>query len=120
MLKECQFKSKTEVISVATFKDRFRELVDTSDYDSIQLQLYTELGISKFRYYNWQYGRGEPDTEMLKKLAVFFNVSLEYLLGASGVKKPSENPDQDLPSEAIKQLEAYRELLRLKYGKRKE
>ena len=103
---------------MAKFKDRFRELVESSDYESTQI--YTMLEISKFQFYNWQYGRGEPDTEMLKKLASFFDVSLEWLLGASGVKKPAENPDKDLPVEAVRQLDEYRELIRLKYGKKVE
>jgi HTH-type transcriptional regulator, competence development regulator len=39
------------------------------------------LGISRARYSHYENGRSEPDNETLKKLADFFNVTTDYLLG---------------------------------------
>lgn len=40
------------------------------------------LGISKSRYNNWEIKRSEPSVLYLKKLADFFCVSIDYLVGA--------------------------------------
>ena len=59
----------------------------------------------------------EPSLETIKKLAEFFNVSVDYLLGLSNVKdianppKPIEN---GLTPENIEELKKYAELLKLK------
>lgn len=41
------------------------------------------LGIHRGTYANYEAGRREPDNETLHKLADFFNVSIDYLLGRS-------------------------------------
>jgi transcriptional regulator with XRE-family HTH domain len=44
-------------------------------------------------YSNWEYGRTEPDTEMLKKIAGMYAVSLDYLLDRTD--DPSVNLSED-------------------------
>lgn len=39
------------------------------------------IGVSQQTVGSWEVGRTSPDNEMLKKLAAFFNVSVDYLLG---------------------------------------
>ncbi len=39
------------------------------------------IGVSQQTVGSWEVGRTSPDNEMLKKLASFFNVSVDYLLG---------------------------------------
>ena len=39
------------------------------------------LGVSKSRYNNWEIERAEPNIEFLIKLADFFCVSIDYLVG---------------------------------------
>jgi transcriptional regulator with XRE-family HTH domain len=41
------------------------------------------LGITRQAYGNYESGKREPDFKTLDKLADFFNVSLDYLLGKS-------------------------------------
>lgn len=41
------------------------------------------LGISRARYSHYENGRSEPDNETLNKLADFFHVTTDYLLGRS-------------------------------------
>ncbi|MBO6203232.1 MAG: helix-turn-helix transcriptional regulator [Selenomonas sp.] len=39
------------------------------------------IGVSQQTVGSWEVGRTSPDNEMLQKLASFFNVSVDYLLG---------------------------------------
>lgn len=39
------------------------------------------IGLSRARYSHYENNRVEPDTEILKRLADFYNVSIDYLLG---------------------------------------
>lgn len=41
------------------------------------------IGVSQQTVGSWEVGRTSPDNEMLKKLAAFFNVSVDYLLGCT-------------------------------------
>ncbi|WP_439022639.1 helix-turn-helix domain-containing protein [Bacillus thuringiensis] len=64
------------------------------------------LGISRARYSHYENGRSEPDNETLKKLADFFDISVDYLLGRTNSSVSSEN-DYDSLSEItdhVKQL----------------
>ena len=40
----------------------------------------TMLGVSQSTYSRYELGQTPPNIEMLKKLAAFFNVSIDYLL----------------------------------------
>lgn len=44
-----------------------------------------QLGIPYTTYVNYEKGTREPNLEMLIKLADFFNVSVDYLLGRGNV-----------------------------------
>lgn len=46
-----------------------------------QEEIANKLGLSRARYSHYENGRSEPDTEMLQKMADFFGVSVDYLLG---------------------------------------
>lgn len=46
-----------------------------------QEQLSNKLGIKRSTYAKYETGENEPDYEMLQKLANFFDVSTDYLLG---------------------------------------
>lgn len=45
-----------------------------------QYEVADALGISRPRYAHYEQGRSEPDIEMLKKIARYFGVSVEYLI----------------------------------------
>lgn len=44
-----------------------------------QKQLAEELGITQFNYCNYETGKTEPNIDLLRKLADYYNVSLDYL-----------------------------------------
>ena len=56
-----------------------------------QAKLSSTLGIHRGTYANYEAGNREPDNETLQKLADFFNVTTDYLLGRSdnAVSSPS-------------------------------
>ncbi|WP_034757852.1 helix-turn-helix domain-containing protein [Rossellomorea vietnamensis] len=46
-----------------------------------QEEVAGRIGISRARYSHYENGRSEPDTEILNKLADYYDVSVDYLLG---------------------------------------
>jgi transcriptional regulator with XRE-family HTH domain len=52
------------------------------------------LGISRARYSHYENGRSEPDNETLKKLADFFNVTTDYLLGRTDTPNREASNEQ--------------------------
>ena len=54
-------------------------------------QLGNILGITKTGISYWENGRSVPDNEMLLKLADFFDVSIDYLLGKTDIETKIDN-----------------------------
>ena len=51
-------------------------------------QVANKLGLKGHSTYsNWEYGKREPDSEMLRKLAELYDVSTDYLLGITDSTK---------------------------------
>lgn len=59
--------------------ERIKEL--RCDRHLNQVQLGTALGVTKQCISNWENDNIQPSVEMLTKIAKFFNVSCDYLLG---------------------------------------
>ncbi|MBC1523604.1 helix-turn-helix domain-containing protein [Listeria booriae] len=53
-----------------------------------QYALADELGFSRGKLANYEQGSREPDFETLTKIATYFNVTTDYLLGNSDVRYP--------------------------------
>lgn len=68
-----------------------------------QLDAAKHLGIAKTTYASYEQGRREPDNKMLAKLANFFDVSLDYLLG--NTEKPQHVDLADSKNETIMTFE---------------
>lgn len=74
------------------------------------------FGIVKSTVSLYESGKSTPDDEIKKKIAEYFNVSLDYLMGASDIRNPYKNinandkeepsfPDEfSTPEEAVKFL----------------
>lgn len=56
-----------------------------------QEDLAKRVGIARTTYAMYEQGKREPDYEILQKLADFFEVSVDYLLGRTAKQKPHEN-----------------------------
>ena len=97
-----------------------------------QYQLAEKLGFSRGQIANYEQGQREPDYETLWKIADFFNVSVDELLGRDK-KNPSDDfeafmfddkeafdalPD-DVKQELIKEINEKIEFLKYKHDKDK-
>lgn len=76
------------------FGDRLRKLRDEYGFSQEQLGNKTNLSTSTIGMY--EQGRRQPDNETLVKLANVFDVSVDYLLGNTEVRKANEPYDNEL------------------------
>lgn len=91
-----------------------------------QAQMAEVLEIDRSTYTKYESGKSNPDSTMLKKIADFFHVSVDYLLGRTNdaekkkdilETKAYHNLDASgLPEEDIRKVEEYIELLKKKYN----
>lgn len=73
------------------FKDRLRKLRKSKGLS--QYTLAEQLGLSRGQIGNYEQGSREPDYETLIKIADYFNVSVDYILGRTTELNPiSTNP----------------------------
>lgn len=63
------------------FGNRLKELRKSKNLS--QEKLAEILGASNNAVYNWEVGRSQPPIEIITKLAEYFNVTTDYLLGFS-------------------------------------
>lgn len=90
-----------------------------------QEALGKSVGVSTSMIGMYETDARQPSYEVLKKMADFFGVSTDYLLGVSDIRNPIETLaayrtdgyDEDLPAEAQEELKQYIEFLKLKYRK---
>lgn len=61
------------------FTNRLCELIDESD--QTQNKISKDLGIRKQQLSNWKLGHTEPSLDDIIMLALYFDVSTDYLLG---------------------------------------
>jgi transcriptional regulator with XRE-family HTH domain len=64
---------------------RLRELRE--DRDLSQKQVAGELGMSQTGYSKYETGENDIPTVVLRKLALFYNVSVDYILGETDQKE---------------------------------
>jgi len=81
-----------------------------------QIDLAKLLNTSQQSVSFYEMGKRDPDTKTLGILSDFFNVSIDYLLCKSDVKKPEKLLDDYnmLSEDSKQQLEKYIELLKIK------
>lgn len=92
-----------------------------------QEQLAKEFGISQQTISSYEKGIREPDIATLKGMADFFSVSIDYLLGKTNIPDTIETLalsrkdgyDEDLPEEARREIENFKEFVKQKYGQKK-
>lgn len=64
------------------FEKRLRALREEQGFQS-QQALADALGVAQSTVANWECGRREPNYETTRKLADFFQVTVDYLMGRS-------------------------------------
>ena len=112
-------------------KDRLREL--RLERNLLQKDIASLLNITTSAYGYYEQGKRVPDSDTVKKLANFFEVSLDYLLGNSDIRESAETflnenkdttialhsdtPYEDLPDAARDEINNFIEYVRQKYKK---
>ena len=71
---------------VITMPYRLRDLRE--DPDLTQTQVAKVLGMSQTGYSKYETGENDIPTQVLIKLAAFYNTSVDYLLGVSSDRSP--------------------------------
>ena len=94
------------------FAQRLKEL--RNNYGLSQESLAKKLGLAQQTYGHWETGRTQPDQNTLIRLANFFNVTTDYLLGND---QPSVLIINE-PEISLEDLELLRKLKKLPADKR--
>lgn len=81
------------------FANRLRELRMSKGLS--QGDLANKLGVSKSRISMYEVGSRQPDFEMLERIADYFNVDIDYLLGKENVSTYVMTPEQKEVIDAI-------------------
>ena len=55
-----------------------------------------ETGIAQSTFSDWKKGKSAPKTDKLQKIADYFDVSVDYLLGKTDIKKAPAHGEQGL------------------------
>lgn len=89
-----------------------------------QKELTDRLLLNRSTYARYETSSTQPDYSTLFKLADFYGVSVDYILGRTNVRNQEElaahrSDDflEDLPDDAVKELEMFKDFIRTKYGK---
>lgn len=104
-----------------TLGDSLRNARETKNLT--QKEVAKKTGINNKTISNYENDVSSPDPGTLKTFADIYETSVDYLLGRtnnhkipdSGMKESYRFDTAGLPEEAIKQVEEYIELLKLKY-----
>lgn len=109
------------------FKERLREL--RTSQNITQEELGKKFNVIKQTISSWENGNSRPDIDIATKLADFFDVTTDYLLGRTDdpqghkiitiAAHRTDDPTSDLPPEAEERVQEFIELIRMKYGKKK-
>ena len=70
------------------YYQRIRDLRE--DHDLTQNQVVEILQMHKTTYTNYEQGKREPPFEFMNRLALFYDVTLDYLAGLTNVPRPLE------------------------------
>lgn len=82
------------------FSERLHELRTSHELTQSELSKILHYGYSAIS--NYESGRNEPNIKDLKLLANYFDVSLDYLLGSSDIKRPLEQKKIRIKKRGIK------------------
>nr|WP_082111967.1 helix-turn-helix transcriptional regulator [Shouchella clausii] len=97
------------------FGDRIAQL--RTRHKLTQAELAEKIGITRASLSHYEKNRREPDYETLKRIADFFDVSTDYILGRE--KKDVEtiaahHDDYDWSQEELEEIERFKEFVRNK------
>ena len=77
------------------FKDRLIKL--RKELNLTQEELAQKIGYTRTAISAWEIGRNEPSNADTIKLAEYFGVSTDYLLGKSDIRNLKSNKESEIP-----------------------
>ena len=83
------------------------------DADITQKELAKIIGVTQATLSDYEVEKTEPKKDIWIKLSEFFNVSIDYLMGKTN-NPSNEDFTKGLTKEEIKDLQHYRDLLKIK------
>lgn len=90
------------------FANRIKYLRQSRELN--QVQLADKLGVAKQSVSNWENDNIMPSVEMLEKIADFFNVTTDYLLGREG-KKTMDGQTIDVTGLSQRRIEHIKQIV---------
>ena len=94
--------------------DRVKELCSKHGISIVQLE--EKVGFGRNSMYSWK--KNNPSTDKLEKVADYFNVSTDYLLGRTEVKEietiAAHHDGEEWTNEELEEIERFKEFVRLK------
>ena len=69
-----------------------------------QQQMASMLGITQQAYAAYENDKSSPPNDVLEKIADYFNVSIDYLLGRNEKSPPAERAQADISENFIKEF----------------
>lgn len=117
-----------EVKLMTGFSERLRKLRE--EHGMLQRELADKLNLSRVTITQYERGKRSPEWDTLRKIADLFGVSVDYLLGREDRRDKllgeetiaahrTDDPTLELPPEALRSLEEFKEYIIQKYGKKK-
>lgn len=98
---------------MSTFGERLRLLREEKKL--AQKEIAALLKVSQSSIGKYENDERTPSPTAIVKLADFFGVSTDYLLGHSEIRNPLQTAYPGLPEEAIREIEEFKEFIRYKY-----
>ncbi|WP_294405784.1 XRE family transcriptional regulator [uncultured Clostridium sp.] len=113
---------------MASLSDRLKELRKSNNLT--QTELGKILGVGKTTVSMYENNNSTPNDEIKLKIAEYFNVSVDYLLGKTDTKNYTEDNNvtialhsdteyDDLPDEAKQEINNFIEFVKQKYKDKK-
>ena len=107
---------------MSTLGDRIKLL--RTEKRLTQEDIASALGTNRATLANWETLRTEPDAQMISRLADYFDVTTDYLLGRTNYRTSfiteaahrTDDPSLDLPEDARKSLEDFKKFIYEKHG----
>lgn len=90
-----------------------------------QAELADIIGVSRQAIQKYETGESGIGSDKIEKLAFFFNVSPAYIMGWNENDEPEtiaahkNNPDEEWTEEELKEIEAFKEFVRMKRQSKK-